>query len=178
MKFGQARAILAALWLCDVAQSLLHEWCLNNKIAIDLEESFRSIKNNMMTGQVLDLEYNSPTLTELIEKNRLKSGALYGFTASLPANILGLRQAVAPLNDFGNYLGVAYQISDDIQDCTALKTDVGKDVDQDDRTIPRLFGLEKAIELKEQYKEKALMTVRQVINPVVDIASIVEKICL
>jgi geranylgeranyl diphosphate synthase, type II len=179
IKFGQARAILAAIWLCEVAQSLIQEWRSNNEITVDLDEMFKSIKIEMMKGEILDLEGSSDaTISELIEKSRLKSGALYGFTASLPANILGLQKTAASLNDFGNYLGIAYQISDDIQDCIATKTEVGKDVGQDERTIPRLFGLGKATELKEHYKEKALMKVQQVINPIEDIANIVEKICL
>ena len=179
IKFGQARAILAALWLCDVAQNLIHQWQSQNRVDVDLEELFRSIKNDMMKGEILDLEGSCDApLSQLIEKSRLKSGALYGFTASLPAIILGLQEAVISLNDFGNYLGIAYQISDDIQDCVATKTEVGKDVGQDERTIPRLYGLEKASELKEQYKERALMKARQVINPIEDLANIVEKICL
>jgi geranylgeranyl pyrophosphate synthase len=179
IKFGQGRAILTALWLCDVAQSLLHAWRSVQTIDVDVEELFRSVKTEMMNGQVLDLESGAnATLAQLVERSRLKSGALYGFTASLPVLILGVVEAVVPLRAFGNYLGIAYQISDDILDCVAVKDEIGKDVRRDRNTIPRLYGLTRAMELKQEYKEKAVVELRKGLTPCEKIVRMLDEICV
>lgn len=179
LKFGQARAMLTALWLCDVAQSVLHQAQSLQSIQVDLEQLFRSVKAQMINGQIWDLESGADaTLLQLIEKGRLKSGALYGFTASLPAYILGMIDAVVPLREFGNYLGIAYQISDDIQDCVALKDHIGKDVGKDRNTIPRLFGLQRVVELKQEYRDKAIVELQKVVTSCDRVAALVDQICV
>ena len=181
LEFSQARAILTALWLCDVAQFLLHNFQLQNttNLSIDLENYFRETKNEMMKGQVLDLEGKDLSYDEIVEKCRLKSGALYGFTAAMPAYILGAVKIGKPLQNFGNYLGIAYQISDDIHDCTNTVEELGKDVskDEDKNTIPRASGMRDAAELRDFYKKKAISEVKSIFDPIDDIGGLVENIC-
>ncbi len=180
LKFGQARTILAALWLCDVAQYLVHDFQVVNTMngSTDLEDLLRSTKNQMMKGQTIDLEGGKLTIDEIIEKCRLKSGALYGFTASAPAYILGLTEIAKNLEEFGNNLGIAYQISDDIHDCINTAEELGKDVrkDEDRNTIPQICGLQKAAELSDFYKKKAIDKVVDILKPF-DITELADSIC-
>lgn len=181
LEFSQARAILTAHWLCDVAQFLLHGFQLRNitNLSVDVENYFRATKNEMMRGQILDLERKDLSHEEIIEMCRLKSGALYSFTASLPAYVLGATKAAKSLENFGNYLGIAYQISDDIHDCTNTVEELGKDVskDEDKKTIPRVSGLSTAVELRDFYKRKAISEVKSIFDPIDQISNLVESIC-
>ncbi len=180
-KFGQSRAILTAHWLCDVAQHWVggvrrtHPGC-----AVDLEDAFRAVKNEMMRGQTMDLEWGDLSEEETIEKYRLKSGALYGFTASAPAHLLGSTVEAECLKKFGNYLGIAYQLSDDLHDMTDTVEGLGKDVRKDEqkKTIPYIYGVERTLELKELYIQKCLRELKTVDNLTFDLAPLVEKICL
>lgn len=181
LKFGQARAILTAHWLCDVAQHLIHEFDLRAypKCTADLEDLLRATKNEMMRGQTLDLERENLSDEEITEKYRLKSGALYGFTASVPAHLAGSAQAALHLERFGNYLGVAYQISDDIHDMTDTIEVLGKDVRKDANrgSVPYIHGIEKSLEMKNLYMEKCIEELKASGGPVDDITRLVEKIC-
>ena len=182
LKFGQPRAILTAHWLCDVAQHLIHGFHLQThpKCFVDLEDILRETKNEMMKGQTLDLERETITDEEIIEKYRLKSGALYAFTASVPANLLGLSEKAVHLRRFGNYLGIAYQVSDDVHDITDTIEVLGKDVRKDEHkgSIPYMHGIEKALEVKNLYIEKCIGELKAVGGFMDDIIDLVEKICL
>jgi geranylgeranyl pyrophosphate synthase len=173
--FGESRATAAALWLCDVAQHLLH----NAAKDVDLENLFREIKAEMMKGQVLDLEGKNLTKDEIIAKYRMKSGALYAFMASAPALMHDNPDAANALSAFGNYLGIAYQISDDIHDqlgsVATLNKDVHKDVNKD--TIPGLVGLKKAAQMRDAYRLEAINKLSALPAAFEDLIQIAEEIC-
>src|SRR5579871_2718310 len=83
LKFDQATALMAAFWLCDVAQ---HQLCEYERFSHkngrnDLGERLRFTKNEMMHGQALDLHPRASAEKDILEICRLKSGALYAFTA-------------------------------------------------------------------------------------------------
>lgn len=182
LKFSQARALLTAHWLCDVAQHLIHEFNLRAypSCIVDLEDLLRATKNEMMRGQTVDLERENLSDEEIIEKYRLKSGALYGFTAAVTAHLFGLAEEALHLEKFGNYLGVAYQISDDIHDMMDNIEALGKDVRKDEHrgSIPYIHGIEKATEMKNLYMEKCVEELGAGRGNFHDITSLVEKICL
>lgn len=182
LEFGQACAILTAHWLCDVAQHLIHEYlsAIGTKPAFDIENFLRITKNEMMKGQILDLARNELADDKIIEKYQLKSGALYAFAASVPAHILNLNEIAKTLKNFGDYLGIAYQISDDTHDCTDTSQDLGKDVNKDEskNTIPRMYGIRKAIELRDLYKKKSITEIEKLSDSFKDIVGLVENICL
>lgn len=173
--FGESRAIAAALWLSDVAQHLIH----NAANDVDLENLFRETKAEMMKGQVLDLEGKNLTKDEIIAKYRMKSGALYAFVASAPALMHDSPDAAKALSTFGNYLGIAYQISDDIHDqvdsVATLNKDVLKDVNKD--TIPALVGLKKAAQMRDAYRLEAINKLLTLPPAFEDLIEIAEEIC-
>lgn len=182
LQFGQARAILAALSLCDLAQQLIHDFQLKHGsgLRLDLETELVSTKREMMKGQILDLECNDLTEEQIIEKYRLKSGALYAFTASAPAHLLGLNELAGHLSYFGNCLGIAYQISDDIHDQADSIEVLGKNVRKDDNksTIPAMVGLKKAAEMRDFYKLRAINELSNISSSVDDLVELVEQICV
>lgn len=181
IRFGQATAILTACWLCDVAQHLIHTAPTSDAARVaHLEEFFRATKNEMLRGQSLDLCGRDLTDDEIIEKCRLKSGALYAFTASAPAYMLGLGTLADSLKKFGNYLGIAYQLADDVNDQIGRIEDVGKDVGKDEGkdTIPNRRGLQKTREMIALYKGMCLDEIRRTPLPVDTFAPLVDLICM
>ncbi len=116
----------------------------------------------------------------IIEKYRLKSGALYAFTASAPAHFLRLPELASHLSAFGNYLGIAYQCSDDIFDQTGSAEVLGKDVGKDNSksTLPGLLGLRKTTEIRDYYKQRAINELSNIPAPIDDLIELVEQICL
>jgi len=145
----------------------------------DLKGLWRNVKNEMMKGQTWDLESRALSTDEIIEKYRLKSGALYGFAASAPATILGLTEVASSLKTFGNYLGIAYQLADDLHDFLdssfQLGKDVGKDANKD--TIPNVRGSLEAVALRDSYKNRAIAELTKHAN-LEDLVPLVEAICL
>lgn len=160
LRFGEARTILTACWLCDVAQYWIHQFQQKNPVsgACDLEESFRLTKNQLMLGQIRDLANKSTSQKEIVTTYEQKSGALYAFVCSAPAQILGLTTLSNQFRRFGTLLGTAYQISDDLSDQTATEAALHKDVHKDDgkHTLPRRFGLKRARDMREKYYARCL----------------------
>lgn len=116
--------------------------------------------SGMIGGQLLDLEAEGVHLSvaSLEQVHRLKTGAL--ITAAVT---LGARAARAPeskrnaLALYGDAIGLAFQIADDVLDITATTDELGKtagrDLDLQKSTYPALLGIDganaKAISLVE-----------------------------
>ncbi len=102
----------------------------------------------MIGGQLLDLdaEGTEPTLPELERIHRAKTGAL--IRASIVIGGLAAKASAAKLSalgDYGDSIGLAFQIADDVLDVTAttdrLGKTAGRDVDLAKGTYPRLLGI-------------------------------------
>jgi geranylgeranyl diphosphate synthase, type II len=102
----------------------------------------------MIGGQLQDLdgEGSEPTLDALERTHRAKTGALIrasvivgGIAASAPAAKL------TALAEFGDAIGLAFQIADDVLDVTATTDRLGKTAGRDAQfakgTYPRLLGV-------------------------------------
>lgn len=125
----------------------------------------------MVGGQVADIEsedgrwknarkrmFSSPAqVLEFIHLN--KTAAL--IRASLSAGALlagGNRAQTRALDTYGKWIGLAFQVADDVLDQTADKKKLGKrgsDRDNDKLTYPALFGLEKSVALGQDMIRKA-----------------------
>ncbi|MCU0624956.1 MAG: polyprenyl synthetase family protein [Gemmatimonadaceae bacterium] len=106
----------------------------------------------MIGGQLLDLdgERRPLELPELERIHRLKTGAL--ITASVRLGGLAARVApdgLAALTEYGDAIGLAFQIADDVLDVTAttevLGKTAGRDVALAKSTYPALLGIEGAV---------------------------------
>jgi geranylgeranyl diphosphate synthase, type II len=105
----------------------------------------------MVGGQWLDLEAENQTLSlsALMGVHRGKTGALMRAACTLGgiAAEVGDRQ-ISGLSAYGADIGLAFQIADDILDCTGTSEELGKtagrDVQLAKSTYVRLLGIERA----------------------------------
>lgn len=163
--FDEATAILAGDALLTYSFEIISE----DPLLTDIEKVYlvkalaqASGPKGMVAGQILDMEAeNSPvTLEKLEEIHALKTGELLTFGILAGARLANATEEQQRyLNEFSYYLGLIFQVQDDILDVTGDQSKIGKpigsDVDNQKSTYPSLLGLEGAIEQKELYVTKA-----------------------
>jgi len=105
----------------------------------------------LIAGQVQDLENESraATLAEVKTTHRNKTGALINASIRLGAMAGHATPAqLKRLTRYGDDLGLAFQVIDDILDATSTKEIMGKSVRADEKneksTFPKLLGIEKS----------------------------------
>jgi geranylgeranyl diphosphate synthase, type II len=138
---------VAARVLAAAAEALALPPAALGRMAVEL---FRSGGiQGMVGGQWLDLEAEGRTLAldDLIAVHRGKTGALIRASCTLGA-IAGEAgpDEVAALTDYGEDIGLAFQIADDVLDVTASREQLGKTPGKDaaarKATYPALYGVE------------------------------------
>ncbi len=118
----------------------------------------------MAGGQALDLEGEqiaSYDLDHLRLIHRMKTGALLRASLEIGAVLGGASAAdQAALSAYGEAIGLAFQIQDDILDATATEADLGKragkDASRGKITYPSLLGLDGARKALSEATETAL----------------------
>jgi geranylgeranyl pyrophosphate synthase len=118
----------------------------------------------MAGGQAMDLAAAGHLLDAagLERMHRRKTGALIRASVELGAIAAGLVQASqrTALSHYGEELGLAFQIQDDILDVTGDTAVLGKragaDAALNKPTYPSVLGLERAIELAAQHRDRAI----------------------
>jgi geranylgeranyl diphosphate synthase, type II len=163
--FGEAIAILAG----DALQTQAYEVLAQLQCPADarvriIEEIARGTGtvNGMIGGQVVDLEaeHTQPTAEMLEYIHRSKTAAL--ITASLVSGGLyagGNDCEVKKLRAFGQSVGLAFQIVDDILDVTQTSEQLGKTAGKDTAaqkaTYPGLFGVDESLRKAESLVKAA-----------------------
>jgi geranylgeranyl diphosphate synthase type II len=153
--FGEALAILAGDALQTQAYEVLArlECPAEGRVRI-IEEIARGTGtlDGMIGGQVVDLEaeHSRPTAGMLEYIHRAKTAAL--ITASLVSGGLyaGAKDdEVKKLRAFGQSIGLAFQIVDDVLDMTQTSEQLGKTAGKDTAaqkaTYPALFGIDESV---------------------------------
>jgi geranylgeranyl diphosphate synthase type II len=166
--YGEALAILAGDALHTLAFSVL----AGKQECDDPARLFRVIRliaescgeAGMVGGQVDDMLYERrPDITPEILRSihARKTGAL--LNASILSGAILSGAAVDQedaLRNYGDQIGVAFQIIDDILDVTSDDATLGKpagsDLKNDKATYPKLFGLEKSTQLAQDAVQTAL----------------------
>lgn len=138
--FGEGLAVLAAVALLNQAYALFvsgaRELGSESGIADLLVEATNCIgANGMIGGQVIDLESNATVMNQEVLTHRdAKTIALMRLMMTGNALAAGASSDVcAALAGFGEYLGEAYQICDDLLDELAESSLTGKTPGQDAR---------------------------------------------
>jgi geranylgeranyl diphosphate synthase, type II len=171
--YGEAIAILAGDGLLTMAFEVLSDqWRLKavpagRLIAIIKEISTASGVFGMVGGQVVDMESEGrdidfPTLeyihthkTGALMRASVRTGALYAKA--------GKRQFTA-LTHYGEMVGLAFQIADDILDITGKREETGKDVGSDikkgKKTFPAFYGLEESRRRALEVADKAVASLQ------------------
>ena len=167
VRFGQAQAMLAG----DAMQALAFEVLTPDlgEVSAEIQARLCAILSRaaghagMAGGQAIDLASVGQTLSEetLRDMHRRKTGALLSASVMMGAACgtptAGARQA---LSVYGDALGLAFQVVDDILDVTqaseVLGKTAGKDQDQNKPTYVSLMGLDEARALARRLHEQAL----------------------
>ena len=164
--FGEAIAILAG----DALQTQAYEvlamlQCPAEARVRIIEEIARGTGtiDGMIGGQVVDLEaeHSKPELETLEYIHRAKTAAL--ITASVVSGGLYASaddSVVESLRTFGQKIGLAFQIVDDVLDVTQtseqLGKTAGKDMAAEKATYPALFGVEESLRRADELVHSAI----------------------
>lgn len=152
--FGEAIAILAGDGLQTQAYEVLSRLSCPAEARVQIIEEISrrtGTVDGMIGGQVVDLEaeHSKPGPETLEYIHRSKTAAL--ITASVVSGGIyanASTEQVASLRGFGESIGLAFQIVDDILDVTQtseqLGKTAGKDLASEKATYPALFGLEES----------------------------------
>jgi geranylgeranyl diphosphate synthase type II len=152
--FGEAIAILAGDALQTQAYAVLARLnCPTESRVRIIEEIARGTGtvDGMIGGQVVDLEaeHTKPDVETVDYIHRAKTAAL--ITASVVSGGIfagGSKNQVEKLRIFGQSIGLAFQIVDDVLDVTQtseqLGKTAGKDTAAEKATYPALFGIEES----------------------------------
>jgi geranylgeranyl diphosphate synthase type II len=151
--FGEAMAILAGDALFTLAiQTLAKIEGLepSRQLRLVTELSFASgTVEGMIGGQVTDIEgERQPPTPDLLDRiHRAKTGALLRASVRMGGICAGADDAgIDALSAYGEHVGLAFQIVDDIldveQSSEALGKTAGKDAAQGKITFPSVYGLE------------------------------------
>ncbi len=171
--YGDAIAILAGDGLLNMAFEVLsdprrlHAVPAKRMLAIIREISRSSGVFGMVGGQVVDMESEGkdvdfPTL-EYIHTH--KTGALIRASVRVGALYAGASEKkLKALTKYGEFVGLAFQIADDILDITGTQEEIGKDVGSDlkkgKKTFPSFYGLEESRRRAHEVVEKALASLK------------------
>jgi geranylgeranyl diphosphate synthase, type II len=158
--FGEAMAILAGDALLTLAFHVLSNLRLQDAIvrAVLVAElaSASGTVGGMIGGQVHDIEgeKQEPSAALLDRIHRAKTGALLKASVRMGGIYAGATPAqLQALSNFGEHIGLAFQIIDDILDVEqpseALGKTAGKDARQKKITFPAVYGLEQSREMAQ-----------------------------
>jgi geranylgeranyl diphosphate synthase, type II len=164
--FGEAIAILAG----DALQTQAYE--VLSRLQCPAESRVRIIEviahgtgtvDGMIGGQVVDLEaeHQKPDLETLEYIHRSKTAALIGASVVSGGLYAGADdEVVGNLRAFGQSIGLAFQIVDDVLDVTQtseqLGKTAGKDTAAEKATYPALFGVDESLKKAGALVEWAL----------------------
>ncbi|WP_316737555.1 polyprenyl synthetase family protein [Pedobacter aquatilis] len=119
----------------------------------DVLDTFNTTAQGVCEGQTLDMEFETRddvTIDEYINMIRLKTAVLLGGALKLGAIIANASEVDAELiYNFGENIGVAFQLQDDILDVYADPDKFGKQVGGDIIANKKTFLLLKALELAD-----------------------------
>jgi len=165
-KFGEAAAILAGDALLTLAFETIGATPASPAQCVAIVKEVASAAgtiNGMVGGQVADLEAErqriEPEMLEYI--HRAKTAALIRASVTAGALCAGApTEDVARLRRFGETIGWAFQVTDDILDVeessAVLGKTAGKDIAQQKATYPAIHGLERSHEIAHDLAGKAI----------------------
>lgn len=167
--FGEATALLAGDALLTLAFRLVAQNAEEKdvtpervvRVVRELGEAAGS--PGMVGGQVLDLEWaNRPATLDVVQDiHRRKTMALIRASVRCGAILAGAMEGWAfhALSNYGQAIGLAFQIMDDVLDVIGdeklLGKAVGRDESQNKATFPAVYGLEESQQRAQELVEMA-----------------------
>ncbi len=166
-KFGEAMAILAGDALLTEAFALLGTGEEPTRAALVADLSRAAGAAGMVGGQVLDIAEDRPAEEAyLLRLHRLKTGALIRSACRLGAIAArATPEQLQAATTYGEAVGLAFQIADDLLDVTSSPEAMGKPTGADAAagrfTFPAVIGLEESRRRAHATVEQAISAVRQ-----------------
>jgi len=168
--FGDAMAILAGDALLTLAFEVLAKLDAGAERRVELVRELSTASGTvggMIGGQVNDVEGEGkrPTAQLLDSIHRAKTGALLRASVRMGAIYAGAdAEQLKALTGFGEHVGLAFQIVDDIldveQSSEALGKTAGKDAAQNKITFPAVYGIERSREMAEEERLAAHLSLQ------------------
>lgn len=166
--YGEAMAILAG----DALLNLAYETMLRASLSINKMNATRLISRfagytGMIGGQATDVRYEGKPLDEEVLKfiHANKTGKLLTASVLAPSCIAG-DVYIENLRQYGENLGMLFQVTDDILDATSTTDVLGKTVLKDAKsnklTFVSLYGVDKAKQLALNYYNNAINSIKNV----------------
>jgi geranylgeranyl diphosphate synthase type II len=172
--FGEAMAILAGDGLLTEAFNMLAGLEVPERIADDvLKKIIRLISGasgwqGMVGGQAMDIQSEGEEIDSSIMDyiHSHKTGALITASVASGAILGGASQAqLDAINIYGEKIGLAFQIADDILDIEGNAEEMGKGTGGDSRkgknTFPSVYGLNKSKEILNSSIDAAIKALGQ-----------------
>lgn len=169
--YGEAMAILAGDSLLNEAMYLMITNCLSgdlNKIKASHIIAKSSGVDGMIKGQIIDIKSEGHKIDKdtLLEMHKNKTGQL--ITASIVAGAIvggGSSEEVEILKSFGENLGLAFQIKDDILDVEGDSKLLGKsqsDGNNNKTNFITMYGIEKCKEFCDNITQECYMLLNKI----------------
>ena len=163
--FDEATAILAGDALLTYAFEILANDATHPDAAMRLnliaELAWGSGKAGMAGGQMLDIEAETratSSLSEIMQIQKLKTGALFRFACE--AGAIMAKADPAPLRQYADNIGLAFQVTDDILDVESTPETLGKATQKDEgkgkATFVDVLGLEGAKQKAEALVDSSI----------------------
>ncbi len=165
IKYGEANAILVGDSLLTTAFQILTKSSINNDSLrkVLYEISYASGYQGMVMGQMLDLYFENKQLDFEMLKNIHSKKTAAMIRAAIRVGALCSEQSsidIENITKYGEYIGLAFQIQDDILDVISDKDTLGKTAGKDQNvgklTYVKQFGLEEAKNKANDAIEKAI----------------------
>ena len=163
--FGEAIAILAGDALQTQAYEVLAQLICSAEARVAIIREIAHATgtiDGMIGGQVVDLEaeHKKPDLATLEYIHRSKTAALITASVVSGGTYAGAKAAdIGRLRTYGQSIGLAFQIVDDVLDLTQtseqLGKTAGKDAAAEKTTYPALFGIEESIRKADALVDQA-----------------------
>ncbi|TAJ99801.1 MAG: polyprenyl synthetase family protein [Candidatus Manganitrophaceae bacterium] len=168
--FGESTAILAGDALLTAAFTLIAEKGVTGSIShkkilsVMLELGSAAGSTGMVGGQLVDIQSEGKKSIDLEQLHYIhthKTGALIRASVRIGGLLGGASpKKLSSLTRYGEKVGLAFQIADDVLDIEGEEKDLGKSVGQDEAkekwTYPRLIGLERSKKEAQVLVEEAV----------------------
>ncbi len=172
VKFGEATAILAGDALFALAFQVLAEGDFSADARVDALSRLSRASIRLVRGETLDLlsEGQPGDAGTLGFIHRNKTGALVACACAMGGLLGGGSSAdVEALDRYGESVGLAFQIADDILNETATPEALGKatgsDQERGKQTYPAVFGLERSREMASEAVGLAIACLESLSGP-------------
>ncbi len=163
-QFDEATAILTGDSLLTLAFDWLTDGNLTDNVKVNNIKTLSRLAGieGMIIGQVADLECENqnPKEDDLYFIHTNKTAALLTACCVIGAQSSNtIYENIEKAKIYGQNIGLAFQIVDDILDVVGdedeLGKSVGKDTQQNKLTFPALFGIDKSKEIAQSYIDKS-----------------------